>query len=194
MGHADKSVFQRSRTILLKCPKCGAELTGLPIDRIFFCNQCRIGVDFWEDPPGIINISYAGSSEDAGCRTIMLPVWYYELEIQIHSDNQVAAELARQAAPGKMWVFGSVFQKLNLYGNHHVEFSRQRPKYVLDGESQDLVGCQLRRWHADKLLIPLVSAVIDLAQDVTDLEIDITIRQRELHALPFEMDNKYLRH
>jgi len=193
MRNRQKMQKTANRTVLLECPKCRKELSGLPVDRIFFCSNCGIGIDFWEDPACIFNVKFADLPDDVSGNIIMLPIWHYELEVEIHSDDQKLTEKALMAAPEHLWIFGSIFQKINVLGNHNLEF-KTNPDAPMNAPSQDLAGCQLRRFHADKLVIPLASAIIDRAQDITNMEIAVLIRRSTLCALPFRSENQFLRH
>ncbi|HPQ38803.1 MAG TPA: hypothetical protein PLV45_00390 [bacterium] len=193
--HRTESVSGGFRAVLLKCPKCREDLTGIAIDRVFFCRRCRIGVDFWEDPPGIIPVIYARCSEPADDKVLRLPVWRYRADIRIETmtGNEEAARNARGAIPETVYVFGSVFQRLTLFGDPNVELTAAAPVLDMAGDPGEVIGCQLRREHADRLLEPVAVSVIDKVQDVTDLDIRIVIRRRDLIALPFTVTGKLLK-
>jgi len=188
------SIAQKSRTVLLKCPSCQSDLSGLPIDRIFFCNKCRTAIDFWEDPPGITPVEYCKLPDDSAGSVVYLPTWKYSLNVLVHGDDKMLEQVAQKAAPEDLWIFGCIFQKISLYGDPNVEFTKCNPPLDYSSEAIPLAGCQLRRWHADKLVVPMASAVIDQTQDVTDLSVDVCIRKRRIVAIPFHATKKHLRH
>jgi len=182
------------RTVLLQCPRCSGPLSGVSIDRVFFCNACRIGVDFWEDPPGIQPVAYAAAPKTGDGHTIWLPVWHYRTDIQVRAQetDPDALEKAREAVPETVCIFGSVFQRINLFGDPNADYSSETAPIATGEGGGEIIGCQLRRRHADKLLLPVAASVIDRVQDITDLEIQVMIKERILIGVPFTIREKWV--
>lgn len=192
MDNNRRSADTGPRSVLLKCPKCCGALTGVSIDRVFFCTSCRIAVDFWEDPPGITPVVYAESPVETSFPIVWLPAWRYRTDIRIEGEEDVAVQAARAAVPEYVFVFGSVFQRISVYGDPNVDFTASGTVIPEGRQAHDVIGCQLRRVHADKLVSAVAVSVIDKARDVTDLDIQIMIRQRDLCAMPFQVTGNYL--
>jgi hypothetical protein len=176
------------RTVLLECPLCGEELSGLSGDQIFFCSACRVGIDFFDHPAAVIPVRYSLIESTLPDRVLWLPVWFFSIETMIESEKPEKTVTA--SSPGSAWIFAFKIHKMHLFGNPHVEFSRLNPPISFDGTSQEVVGCQLRRHEAVQMLNPVVSAVVDAEQDITDLCVQLLIRTIELRAMPFLISDK----
>lgn len=182
-----------TRTALLRCPQCNERLSGLPVDVLFFCAHCRIAVDLWDTPITTIPVEYCPATDCSEEHVFYLPVWKYSLAVSVISPDTVVSQEAQKAAPDTLWLFGCLFQKQGAFGDPNIELTRLNPALSFDGSARPIIGGRLRRVHADRLVVPLATAVIDTAQDVTDLEVNITVKSRQLVALPFVQDHKYLR-
>ncbi|MBN1879098.1 hypothetical protein JW823_03215 [bacterium] len=188
----NNDISESPKVVLLECPKCRNELSGWLTDRLFFCSNCGIAVDYRLDPPAIIPVRYADWVESKPDCTVWLPVWRADIDVTIDSTNSEVKQRVQIFRPDKVWVFGMIIVRMNLYGNAHVDFSRLKPIWSENGVPRNVYGCQIRKTHAIQLAGSVVAALIDRDHDVTDLSITTLVRTIDLHAIPFEIHDTSL--
>ena len=188
----DEKKFAAGRIVELVCPECSTELIGLPVDRVFICGKCGTATDFWESPPGITKCQFVKNNSPQNDFVVYLPAFVYGLSVNVSAVDEEVEDKARSAIPERLWVFGCIFQRPRVHGDFNIEITCLNPEYDLSGKPATVYGCQLRRVHAEGLVIPLTESVIDRAQDITNVQIDVAVNSWELHALPFTLNDTHL--
>lgn len=183
-----------TRVELLKCPVCHQDLSGWPCDRMYFCQGCRIGVNFSENPVAVEPVFYQKISLSDPDETIWCPVWRMDVEVNVDSQDPALIDRVKPFIPDRIWVFGMVISRMNVYGNPCIEFSRMVPEWDSDGPGRPVWGCQILKSHALQLADPVATALIDQEHDVTGLKIHTLVRKIDLHAIPFRIGPHALTH
>lgn len=176
-------------TILpLRCPGCGGRLHGLPEDVVFWCEDCHglqelVGADFVPRQGAV-----AAPRLEAAGRLCHLPVWALRVAASWSCPDPVKAALLKGIAPPE-WVYVTAFALHNAFyfGDPGLVFTQRRMR-LERADPAPLLGCTRGLELAREFVEPHLLGILDRREDVTGLELDLSIGDAILWGIPYYDD------
>jgi hypothetical protein len=175
----------RIRVVACQCPGCGADLEGLGSDRLFVCSDCGTCNDLTPSLPVVYPIHYVLPAAPLEGKLLVLPVWKFQVQITIRCDDVDKLEKARQVLPDFVYIPAFKMHGLSVYGNLSLIWTSQQPEILLSPEKYPMTGCRRTENGARESLDYLILMVIDRKVDVTDMNIEVAVRQSQILGYPF---------
>ncbi|MBI4917527.1 MAG: hypothetical protein HY825_16930 [Acidobacteria bacterium] len=182
-----------TRLVPLVCPTCGADLDGLPGDRVFGCAECARAysveaVTLRESP--LVAWEADGTAPD-----VYLPIWVFEVEATLVLPPRRASRAPGAPQPGERlvpfperFVYVTAFELLGRtrFGDPGLHMTRRQPAVkVARGNAPRLRGATVGRAAAEELVTPTILSVADAREDVLGARVDLRIVRAALALAPF---------
>ncbi len=179
--------------LALRCPRCGAALSGTQQDVVFWCGGCHVphevvGERFVERRGRI-----ARGSLGSDTPVLHLPLWAFRVSYATRWEDPEREALARHL-PVVEWVYVTAFELHNAsYFGDPGQIYTEKLVRLEEGPLAPVAGCTRSLDEAKAYVEPHLLTIIDRRVDVTDLELSSTIQEVMLWGVPFFDEQDALR-
>ncbi len=133
------------------------------------------------------------AKEEFPGQLIHLPFWEFEVDITYRTDDAKQRARAMQSGLNRVFIAAFKMHSFAAYGNISLMITQRIPEIHTTGDHCFISGCRKPDSQAGELIETLVLAIIDRKVDVTGLDIQITVTDSRLLAVPFYLDGDLLR-
>jgi hypothetical protein len=171
--------------LALRCPRCGAALSGSQQDVVFWCRECQV-------PHEVVGEGFVerrGSVAQAALRSekalLHLPLWAFQVSYATRWEDPKQAALARHL-PAVEWVYVTAFELHNAsYFGDPGQIFTQKLVRLEAGAPAPIIGCTRSLEEAKAYVEPHLLTIIDLRVDVTGLELSCAISGALFWGVPY---------
>ncbi len=174
------------------CPECGSDLRGLPNDGVFFCNNCRVAVEFETGVPVQFKVRFIAPNITSEGEKLYLPFWQIHFSTRFSGKDAKQIARAEQAQFRRVLIAGCKMHGYLLYGDLSLLLSYDDPQTNPDAHAYPVSGCRRTSEQAKKRLHTLLLAMIDKKVDITGLEVRTDITDISILGIPFFDFKDYL--
>jgi hypothetical protein len=177
------------RVVPLICPDCGAALSGLRSDQVFFCLTCKQGLEpregEWRRHP--LSLAAVGPLPEG--KVLHLPFWQLDIKAEVGAKTKVQEVASRHLLSlNCMYVTGFALVRPSYYGDLGQGYT-ERAVCLTAAEDFPagffLAGCSRTIADATRYAKLYSAQIVDKHTDVTGMDINVEITAARLWAVPF---------
>lgn len=186
----------QARVLVLRCQACRARLPAASNDVAFRCPQCGRG---WEIAPtglGERPALYVMPPKRTSQPLLYLPYWSFTVAARAAPKRIAdAAQLTardRAARYRRAFVSAYAIYRPTYIGEWGLVYTRLQPEWeTRRGHGPEAPGAAISSDDAQKIAHHYILAEIDRMADLGTLDVDVTVSQPELWAIPaFDLDER----
>ena len=173
----------------LKCTECGAELTGLDQDVIFFCHNCLRALEFDDKRFKPATVLQLPKPEGIGTTSLLwLPMWVFKVTAKASTPPGCANQVNRiLAAHPWVWVMAFRGFRSSYFGDPGLLYTSRAIEPNLSPPEQGCMplGCSIGESEAKEYIAPFLLSLVDRSVDVAAIEVFPDISESRLVSVPF---------